>query len=402
MLDLRTVIFISALLKFLVLFFYIFLYGDSNFTYFQNDSTFHDDEKYFKTMIDYIKNADHVWDWEQLKSSSLLNGHNLDGGRDGLWFVIISIVGKLTNGTLFIQVLNVIFSLISLVYLFKLSKFLFNDRVAKISVLLLALNPYVIIFSIFPFKDNFVQLLFLVVFYKLVKAYKNNNIDVLSFFSVVLLILLIGQLRSGLDYIFVIIFFSVILKISKSLVLKIFIVTSIVLFVLFVFVRFSDKFDLIPRVLEILSVYIFQDRMDGLGSLFRIDSFDKIYLLPFTMLFTFSSPFMSNLPENISSWYDLATILNTFYIYFYFLGLVKLFEGLFIKYNSNRMISFSIFFIGAIISIISFGIFRHSFFFLPLILMYSAFGIVSYRLNNVFFCLALYLLLVCIYLIRIY
>jgi len=310
MLSLRTVIIISAFIKITILVVYNIITVDLSFLYFQNDGVLHDDEKYFSTMLNYINNASGIWDWEQLKRSSLMNGHSL-AGRDGLWFIIISVLGKLTSSTLSIQLLNILISTISLVYIYKLTEILFNLEVASLAIVFVGFNPFISIFSIFPFKDNFVQFLFLVIFYELVKGLKNDKFKVSSISLIAIAIATISKLRSGLDYISLIMFLAFYLKTIKNTLLKIFIYITIAAFTAFFLIKFIDKIDLVPRILEIVKVYILKDRMEGLGSLLRIDSLEKLFLLPLTMIFTFSSPFMTSLVKNISSWYDMAALLNT-------------------------------------------------------------------------------------------
>jgi len=402
MLSLRAVVLLSLFIKILILVIYNVINDDPSFLFFQNDGVLHDDEKYFRTILNYIENASGLWDWEQLKSSSLMSGHNLAGGRDGLWFITISVLGKLTTSTLSVQLLNIFLSIISIVYTFKLSEKLFNIDVAKLAILFVGFNPYIAIFSIFPFKDNLVQLLFLMIFYELVKALKNRRFKVSTIGLVVFLIAIIGQLRSGLDYIALIMLLVFYLKNIKNTSLKIFIYFSVVACTVFILQYFSDKIDFVPRILEIVRVYILQDRMEGLGSLLRIDSLGSLFLLPLTLIFTFSSPFMTSLVENILSWYDIATLLNTLYLPLYVLGLYKIFEDMIRRNNANRIITFIIFSVASLVAIISFGIFRHAYFFIPFILMYSASAIVKYgHVLNVTFFTVTYFFLVLIFVLRI-
>ena len=392
MLSLRTVVLLSLIIKILILVFYNIINSDPNFIFFQNDNGLHDDEKYFKTILSYIENASGLWDWEQLKNSSLLSGHTLEGGRDGLWFIIISVLGKLTASSLSIQLLNIFLSVFSIVYIFKLSEKLFNVAVAKLAIVFVAFNPYILIFSIFPFKDNLVQLLFLMVFYEIVKIIKNNKFKVSNIAVVLALIAMIGQLRSGLDYIALSMLLLFCLKTIKNTSVKILIYFVLVVFFVIILQKFSGKFDFVPRLLEIVRAYILSDRIEGVGSLLRINSLVSLFLLPFTMIFTFSSPFLTRVVENISSWYDIATILNTFYLPLYALGLFKIFEDLMCRNNENRMITFIVFSIAALVSIISFGIFRHAYFFIPFILMYSSSAIIK-RSN--FFIAAFFMVTYC-------
>ena len=402
MLSLRTVIIISAFIKITILVVYNFITVDPSFLYFQNDGVLHDDEKYFSTILNYINNASGIWDWEQLKRSSLMNGHSL-AGRDGLWFIIISVLGKLTSSTFSVQLLNILISTISLVYIYKLTEILFNLEVASLAIVFVGFNPFISIFSIFPFKDNFVQFLFLMIFYELVKGLKNNKFKVSSITLIAIAIATISELRSGLDYISLIMFLAFYLKTIKNTLLKIFVYISIAAFTAFILQNFIDKIDLAPRILEIIRVYILKDRMEGLGSLLRIDSLGKLFLLPLTMIFTFSSPFMTSLVKNISSWYDIAVLLNTLYFPLYVLGFFNLFEGMICRNNSNRIIDFIIFSIAALVSIISYGIFRHAYFFLPFILMYSASAIVkNTNVLNIIIFMAVYFFFLLIYIYRIF
>lgn len=401
MLSLRVVVLLSLFIKISILVIYNILSVDPSFQYFQNDGALHDDEKYFRTILSYIENASGLWDWEQLKSSTLMNGHNM-AGRDGLWFIIISVLGKLTTSALSVQLLNIFLSTISIVYLFKLSEKLFNVDVAKLAIVFVGFNPYISIFSIFPYKDNLVQLLFLVIFYELVKGFMNNGFKVSSILLVIFLVAIIGQLRSGLDYIALGILSVFYLRNIKSTSLKIFIYCFIVASALFILQRFSGQMDLVPRVQGIVKYYILQDRMEGLGSLLRIDSLGKLFLLPFTMIFTFSSPFMTSIVETISSWYDVTTLLNTLYLPLYALGLFKIFEDVIRRNNVNRIITFFIISIASLVAIISFGIFRHAYFLIPFILMYSASAMVKYgNVINVSFFIVIYCLLILIFVFRI-
>ncbi len=401
MLSLRAVVLLSLFIKISILVIYNVISVDPSFHYFQNDGVLHDDEKYFRTILSYIENASGLWDWEQLKSSSLMSGHNM-AGRDGLWFIIISVLGKLTTSALSVQLLNIFLSTMSIVYLFKLSEKLFNVDVAKLAIIFVGFNPYISIFSIFPYKDNLVQVLFLMIFYELVKGFINNRFKISSILLVIFLIAIIGQLRSGLDYIALVILSVFYLKNIKSTSLKIFIYCFIVAGAVFILQKFSGQMDLVPRVLGIVKFYILQDRMEGLGSLLRIDSLGKLFLLPLTMMFTFSSPFMTSVVENISSWYDIATLLNTLYLPLYVLGLFKIFEDMIRRNNINRIITFFIFSVASLVAIISFGIFRHAYFFIPFILMYSASAMVKYgNVLNIAFFTVFYCFLVLIFVLRI-
>lgn len=319
------VFFIAVLLRiFMILL--IYLYSDS-----LGEHLYIDDLKYETYAKVYSLVANNWFDSTAFKYADQYIG---GVAVAQLYFRLNAILYYLTNSVLFLRIINIIFSSLTVIPMYLIPRELFGEKSAKISSVLWAIVPYHIIMSAFLFKDILIVLLTSSSLYLILRYYKTNKINVLFF---LLLTIPLEWLRNGMPlFIVSILMLAFLIKkyennmlnkyIKLLLVFSVLTVISVVLFFLF-----KDNINLLQKRLDI---YMSLGREhSGNINFFRIDSIKQIYKLPLSWIFSTFMPLAFN--TNLNNWTNVMGIFNYTLM---FIAPAYIFKVLFKEKNKEEII----------------------------------------------------------------
>lgn len=250
-----------------------------------------------------------------------------------LYFRFNAILYYLTSSVFFLRLANIIFSSLTVVPIFLISRELFGKREAKIASLIFTLLPYHIMMSAFLFKDILIVLMMSTSLYMILRFYKYGKINMILFFIVTVPL---QWLRTGLPiFLFGVLGLAIFMRyFDKNKITKfiMFFIVSILVIIIMKFV-FIDKLELIRSRFKL---YMENGRdYSGNINIIRIDSLSEIYKLPLTWIF--STFFPISFRWNASSWYEILGLLNYISI---FIGPGYIFYSIFHKKTSTQKLFF--------------------------------------------------------------
>lgn len=261
-----------------------------------------DDWKYEFYANIYMNISNGIFDLQAMQSTDkIIGGVNVAH----FFFRYNGILLSITKSTLYFRLSNILFSSLTVLPLYHLSKEVLNERAASISAWIFAVLPYHIMMSVFTFKDILMVFLFTSSLYFLFRYY---NIGKLNFIGLILVLIPLPWLRDGLS-LFILLLLTLIVfiriyknnpKIKKYLIITIPIFTLLALFI------FRDT---IILLLERVDYYMINGRVDGGGINFiRIDNLRQLYKLPLTWGFSTIFPLSTSI--NLSTWSGYLMLFN--------------------------------------------------------------------------------------------
>ena len=279
------------------------------------ETTYYDDYRYelggavyassAQTIIDvdaFVKAYASVGDW--------VGYHFLENPLDAspLWYWIVCILMYITKSYVSVRIFNIIVSSIAVVYVYKFSELVYDERTAKRASNLAAFLPYPVVFSCFGYKDC---LIMLITFYLLYCAVKYRNTHILKpkeivkiVVGLVCLLFTRGGLSALLMLICIIIAFEDVIKgrlNAKTLIIG----AAIVVVGAAVFLRSYST--LIYKLQYYLNRHV--ETLGGTAiSFITINKVTDLYKLPFTYIFSIIMPI--RLFGKIDSWYAVIANIN--------------------------------------------------------------------------------------------
>lgn len=360
--KLLNIVIIGLILRLLVLFF-VYYFQSNLTTEFMVRDVLHDDLKYTLGAQFYAEGATSLFDIDAFNIAMLKVNHIASASNENFWFWFISIVYYMFRSELMLRLINISFSVVSIILIYYLIFEIYNKKKALLGAKLLAFLPYPVIFCCFVFKDQFVMMLFIYCLLILLHFYKNKSINKLNWVLFIITILIIKNTRSGLDVMLEIFFISIfILKNYSTYNRSVF--WKITGFIIVLFIIFNFSF-FMNSVIYKLQIYLNNRETDNsiIMKLLSIDKVYDIYKLPFTYAFSILQPLTWNI--SIDSWATIVSYLNITmipiasanFLYLFQKKKYKIFEyGLLIFYFSTI--------------IMSLGIFRHFYCLLPIPILF--------------------------------
>lgn len=288
---------------------------------FNGSNTVFDDVRYEAGAEIYSKTASSLIDIIAYKKAYLSVGDAIPDSEIGvfsktpLWYWICSGCMYLFKNKISIRILNIIFSLLSIKYVYLFIKQFADEKTSLLSARLMAYLPYPILFSCFAYKDQFLTYLTFYIFYK---ASKYKNIKKASIREIIHLsinILFLFLLRSGLSLIIILIglFIAISNKnenIFKTLQNKF--RSNIILFVTICFICTILTYFNYEFIFMKASYYLIRYAYDGIAqsniNFLVINSPAQFWKIPIAFLISIIMPIGSY--EKYHSWYGIVATLN--------------------------------------------------------------------------------------------
>lgn len=338
----------------------IFLFKSSLGEYFMPNDVLHDDVKYIEGAVAYEESANSLFDIMAFASAMAQVGQYTELNSENGWFALCAGFLYLFHSQWLLRLLNIIFAVISVFLLYKLTRQIFNERVALLSAKLLTFLPYPVLFCCFPFKDQFVMMCLLFCLISIVEFLKKGQFSKMGLFCFFTVMVIIHFTRKGLDVLILIILIvnylfgsSFISRNKKAL--------FILLLSIFLVCYGGMMMDDVSH--KILTYMAGRDLSGSrLFSVISINQIWDIWKFPISYAFVILLPLDFNQP--FSSWYGILSHINIVMIPIAISSFIMLFK---IKKNKILCVSLLIPYLAVIV--MSTMIFRHYFCLLPIAIM---------------------------------
>ena len=368
---LKKILILSISIKILIL---IILSLSNNGEYFgyNTNSVESDDVRYVSGALYYSQNAKSLIDEDVFTYAfERLNDRTGYSESFSLWYWFVCIFTYLFQSIFALRLVNILFSVLTAYYIYKLCLILFDKRAAKYALIIYSFNPYFIFFPLFLYKDQFIALLMVQVFYFLYSYFNSNKNKYLLYVLIVLV--LFSFLRTGFVFILTAFILALLLIREKEYsnipnLKNIFYVLAISIISIFIMpLFFVDNFDIIQA--KLIAYVIEREISEGSTiAMFQITSLSDFYKLPFAFIFALMQPI--NLTSQVSSISSFVGIINFFGIFFAIGNILAFFDKKIRALNFTWIIH-TLFIITLITSL---GISRHYYFMLPFYVIFlSAF-----------------------------
>lgn len=261
-----------------------------------------DDKTYESYAIMYSNFATEIYDMNAFRIAERGLGGTINVAK--LFFNYNAVLYHITKATISLRLSNILFSSLTVVPIFYLTKELFSKKEAIIASLLFALIPYNVVMSVFLFKDILIILILSTQLYFVMKYFNTGNVSPFFF----LLLIPMPGIRDGLSlFVIGLMFLSFVVRNyhkNRTIRLILWVVVPVIGIVGLVAFR-STIFLLVER----FAFYLDRGRGDGDGiTLIRVDSIKQLYKLPLTWIFSTFMPISFNF--ELKGWADLLGILN--------------------------------------------------------------------------------------------
>lgn len=373
----RKVLIISISLKILILII-ISLLKNGDIGGYNTNSVESDDIRYEKAAIYYSQNARGVIDEGVfVRAYEQFNDYSGYAESFSLWHWFVCIVTYLFKYTFVLRIINILFSVLTAYYIYKLGSILFNKKTGKYALIFYSFNPYFFLFSFFLYKDQFIALIIVQVFYYLYIYFTSNKNKYLIY--VLIVFSPFAFLRTGFSLILItsvlVLLFIRENEYSNRLKLKKFFyfLPILIIFINFMAFYFIDNLDIIQKK---MFVYVIEREISESNTIamFQISDISDFYKIPFSFVFALLQPI--NLTSKISSVSDFVGVINLFGIFLASGNILALFDKKIRGLNFTWIIN-ALFIITLITSL---GISRHYYFMLPFYVIFLSAYIIK-RIN---------------------
>ena len=358
----RKILIISISIKILILII-ISLLKNGDIGGYNTNTIESDDIRYEAGALYYSQNANSIIDVDKFTYAFEQFGDYTGYSESfSLWYWFVCIATYLFKYTFFLRIINILFSALTAYYIYKLGSILFNKKAGKYALIIYSFNPYFIFFSLFLYKDQFIALIMVQLFYFLYSYFTSNKNKYL--FYVIIVLSLFNFLRSGFSLILIasvlVLFFIREKEYSNRFNLKKFFyfLPILIIFIYFITSYFIDNFDIIQRKLLAYVIERTNNEMDTIA-MFQISNLSDFYKLPFSFIFALLQPI--NLTSKILSVSGFVGVINLFGIFLASGNILALFDKKIRGLNFTKIIN-ALFIITLITSL---GISRHYYFMLP-------------------------------------
>jgi 4-amino-4-deoxy-L-arabinose transferase-like glycosyltransferase len=359
---LRKVLIISISLKILILI-TISLLKNGDIGGYNTNSIESDDVRYETGALYYSQNANSIID-EEVFTYAFEQFGDYTGYSESFsfWYWFVCIVTYLFKYTFVLRIINILFSALTAYYIYKLGSILFNKKAGKYALIIYSFNPYFLFFPLFLYKDQFIALIMVQLFYYLYIYFTSNKKKYL--FYVLIVLSLITFLRSGFSILLIasVLVLSFIREKEYSNRFKLkkvfYFLLILIIFIFCATFYFIDNFDIIQRKLLAYVIERANSESDTIA-MFQISSLSDFYKLPFSFIFALLQPI--NLTSKILSVSGFVGVINLFGIFLASGNILALFDKKIRGLNFTWIIN-ALFIITLITSL---GISRHYYFMLP-------------------------------------
>ena len=297
------------------------------------------------------------------------------------WYWIVCVLMYVTKTKWSVSILNVVLSVLSIIYIYKFANLVYGTKTAKTTSYLFALLPYPVIFCNFAYKE---QLAMFCTFFILFQAVRYRYYKELSLITILLtsmIFVVFMTIRSGASIIFLFLVFVIMFADRQKFVdnqAKYIMVCSILFIISCVLcVQFNDV------ISHKINYYVtsYTSYPNTIVGHLLIKDLSGIYKLPFAYAFSIIMPMKMDAFCNLSSWSDVVACLN--------LCMIPISVGatlFLIKKKPDKIVFWGCFSYYSIYLISSLNIFRHYSSLLPLQLMaFSHFLTHSQKNDKIFF-----------------
>ena len=358
----RKILIISISIKILILII-ISLLKNGDIGGYNTNSIESDDIRYEAGAIYYSQNANSIIDVDTFTYAFEQFGDYTGYSESfSLWYWLVCIVTYLFKYTFVLRIINILFSALTAYYIYKLGSILFNKKAGKYALIIYSFNPYFLFFPLFLYKDQFIALIMVQLFYYLYSYFISNKNKYL--FYVLINLGLFSFLRSGFSILLIasvlVLFFIREKEYSNSFNLKhFFYLFSISIISVYLATSyFIDNIDIIQRKFIAYIVERQNSESDTIA-MFQISSLSDFYKLPFSFIFALLQPI--NLTSKILSVSGFVGVINLFGIFLASGNILAFLDKKIRGLNFTKIIN-TLFIITLITSL---GISRHYYFMLP-------------------------------------
>ena len=330
---------------------------------FSGDTYLKDDVRYAKGALYYSQYANSIIDDDAFTFAFEQFGDYTGYAESfSLWYWFVCITTYIFKSVLFLRIFNIVFAVLTAYYIYKLASVIFNKKVGKYALLFYSFNPYFIFFSSFIYKDQFIALITVQLFYYIYSYFISSKIKFI--FYAIFLLVLFSFLRTGFSLILtaflIVLFFIKEKEYSKRFNLKVF-VSFFIVFIISYYLITQYIIDSYSAIQEKLLVYVIERANSETGSIamFQISSLSDLYKLPFSFIFALLQPI--NLTSKISSVSGFVGVINVFGIFLASGNILAFFDKKIRSLNFTWIVN-ALFIITLITSL---GISRHYYFMLP-------------------------------------
>lgn len=347
---------------------FVLLFSNHLTTGYLRSTTISDDVRYEQGALIYSKVASNVIDVNAFAIAfSSVDDNIWLSDSIQVWYWIVCILTYIFKSSVIVKLINILFSVICIYLIYKLSKIVYfnNEKIAILAAKLYAYCPFPVIFCCFLYKDQFLTLVLLTIFYFCLKV--DNILKPWNVAKLVSLLLLFNFLRSGLLPVLILCIGILELKKressfrlnSKSILL-------ILLTVVGVYLLYSRDSSIIMHKIDayVLSRANDQSLNGHLISNFFINDIFDIWKLPLAYIFTLVQPFY--LGGLVINWESFTSIFNCLFIPVAVGNLIYIFRMK--KTNNHFWICVMILY--AVMLLVSLGVGRHYYYLLPYTMMF--------------------------------
>ena len=279
-----------------------------------------------------------------------------------LWYWLVCIITYLFKYTFVLRIINILFSALTAYYIYKLGSILFNKKAGKYALIIYSFNPYFLFFPLFLYKDQFIAMIMVQLFYYLYSYFTSNKKKYL--FYVLIVLSLFTFLRDGFSVLLIasvlVLLFIREQEYSNRFKLKSFyyLLPILIIYIYFFTYNYIENSDIIQRKLLAYVIERTNNESDTIA-MFQISSLSDFYKLPFSFIFALLQPI--NLTSKILSVSGFVGVINLFGIFLACGNILAFFDKKIRGLNFTKIIN-ALFIITLITSL---GISRHYYFMLP-------------------------------------
>lgn len=329
-----------------------------------------DDLRYADGGLYYGQHANSLIDVESFVDAFLSVGDYTGQASDiALWYWLVCILSYIFKSTVIVKIVNILFGVACIKIIYELCRIVYpgNEKIAELAAKLYAYMPYPVFFSCFLYKDQFLCLIFLLIFYLVYKSKNLFNFRDLALLTI--LLVLFTLTRSGMLPILIACVGYIEYNKADNKYNKTF-YTFISIIVTFVagYYLYLYNMDVINHKLD---AYV-ANRAGGStynGTFIQhvmVNNIWDIWKIPFAFLFTILQPLY--IGGKIENWNELTGFFNIAFIP------VVIGNGLYIfcKEKNNKIFWIVMMVIFSIMIFVSLGVFRHFYYLMPLPMIFYA------------------------------
>lgn len=332
-----------------------------------------DDLRYIDGSVQYSKMANGIIDINAfVQSYSYVD--DLTGLSDGiaLWYWLMAILMFILRSVILVKLVNIFFAILCIYIIFKLTRKIYpgNIEIAYVAAKLYAFFPYPVFFCCFMYKDQFLCLIILSIYYivySLLESFNYRKLMILLSLLITFTLTRDGLLPVILGSIALIVLFSKNNTSQLSIIWRSVFTIVIVFFSLYLLI-YNNEIIMHKMNAYLLSRIGNSDYDNTTIKYFLINSPHDIWKLPFTFCVNLIQPIY--IGGRILNWEAFVSIFN----FVFFPVVIGNFFYFFCRKKSNTLFFYSIMLLYTVVVIVSLGITRQSYFMLPFaIIFYSDF-----------------------------